>query len=260
MAKEVDQTGPSVGRPTLCTPEAVEGYCKGLRLHLPQHLCATLAGVSADTVQIWFKRGADGEEPYASFVRRAAQTKAHMAGRLTRRIARAGQSPREWRASLALFDRMYLDAPPIQMPLGPLPVPVPGSNTDGITTAEDLTDPERMALNRIQRIQGALAAAQGAHSHVAASQLGRDLDKAVGELAELRKAARTSPADQDEETFLELLAGAAEQMPELHIRCIVDAYCRRHRVALIRDHRWKRDESGQWYLEEDQDQIETEGA
>lgn len=251
MSSDLPQTAPSYGRPTLCNEETTRLYCKAVRKHLPQHLCAAYAGVSADAVQAWVRKGIAGEEPYATFAWKVAQTKARMAGVLTGRISQASRNPREWRAAMALLQKMYLDVPLVELPAGALV-----STNPDVITAGDLSDPERVLLARIERIQGALTAAQGARSHMASSQLSRDLDRAVAELAELRKAAQTSPADQDEQTFLELLSGAAEQMPEDHLRVLVDTYCRRHRVTLVRDPRWQRDESGEWFLA-DEDDIET---
>jgi hypothetical protein len=248
VADDPDQNRDSTpGRPTLCTPEVIEAYCKGVRQHLPQHLCAAAAGVSADAVQSWARRGAAGEEPYATFVVEVGRAKAKAAALLTGRISKASKRPTEWRAALALLKQAHLGAPLASTPTGP---GGPGAGEGGGSGALEL-DAEQRAIGRIRRLETQLALAQSSASHVAALHLSRDLDKALEDLERIRQAKQVSPADQDEETFLELLGGQAEAMPEAHLRVLADAWCRRHRVRFVRDERWKRDESGEWYFEED---------
>jgi hypothetical protein len=235
------------GRPTLCTAETTEAYCKAVRRHLPQHLCAANAGVSADAVQSWFKRGARGEEPYATFVVEVGKAKAKAAGKLTSRIDKASKDPKEWRAAAHLLKQAHLSAP---LPTAPT---VGGTGGEGESStalgeAAELDEEQRVTA-RIRRLETQLALAQGT-SQVAALHLSRDLDEALDKLAQIRRAKQVRPEDQDEETFLELLGGQAEAMPEPHLRVLADAWCRRHRVRFVRDERWKRDESGEWYFDE----------
>lgn len=236
----------SVGRPTKCTPEVVAAYCEGIKKHLPPELAAAYAGLSPKTVENWMRLALKGEEPYATFAAEAAHTRAEAAATLVKSIESAATSdPRYWRANAWLLEHIYSGN-------HSLPVLQSGDNRPDPTVidAADL-EPERLIMARIGRISDDLERARLDGSHGPALQLSRDLDKAMAELAAARRAKQVGPLDQDEETFLQLLTGSAEAMPEAHLRVFVDVYCARHRAALTRDPRWKRDENGEWYLEED---------
>lgn len=214
---------------TKLTPSVAERYLAAVRQKLPAYMCAAAAGLNKETVTDWKKRALEGEEPFASFWARVEEERARGAKVLLNRIARASKDPKNWKAAVWLLERCY------QVEEGggrEAAQPQAGDNRHVIDAGE--LDPERLLLERIERTRASLSSAQADGSHVAAMQLSRELDRALGELQELRRA-KSDPIQKDEATFLSDLAAAAEQMPHAHLQVFVDEYLRRHRCKVVPD-------------------------
>lgn len=214
---------------TKLTPALTERYLEAVKQRLPLYLCAAAAGVTRETVIEWRKRAAEGEEPFASFWAKVEAERARGAKVLLGRVSRASKDPKNWKAAVWLLERCYQ---PYEDSSTGSSVPQVGENRHVIDAGE--LDPERLLLERIDRTRSSLASAQADGSHVAAMQLSRELDRALGELQELRRS-KSDPAHKDEASFVADLAAAAELMPHSHLQVFVDEYLRRHRCKVVPD-------------------------
>lgn len=216
---------------TKLTSEVRERYCEAVRLHLPAYLCAQYAGVSRDALHDWKQRARDGEEPFATFFREIAAARAEKARVLLGRISRASRDPKQWKAAVWLLEHIYSeDAEPVAL----LAQPGDGNRPDRHVIDATELDPEALVTEKIARIRESLARAQQDGSHVAVMHLNRELDKAIAELAALRKG-RNDPTTKDEASFLADLEAAAESMPHAHLQVFVDVYLKRHRCKVVPD-------------------------
>lgn len=63
------------GRPTICTPAVIEAFADAYSRGHGIERAAVLVGIHEDTVQSWWRKGADGTEPYATFVRESMRAR-----------------------------------------------------------------------------------------------------------------------------------------------------------------------------------------
>lgn len=64
------------GRPTSCTDEVVQAVVRAVERGLSLRAAAAAAGVSRESLTNWNRRGATGEEPYATFLRLVTRARA----------------------------------------------------------------------------------------------------------------------------------------------------------------------------------------
>jgi hypothetical protein len=96
------------GRPTICTPGMIDEVCRHLEQGCSIRTTCKIVGVSMETWSNWQHRGADGEEPFATFVERTTKATGAGIGSLVTVMHKAAQSG-DWRAAQALLDRMHPD-------------------------------------------------------------------------------------------------------------------------------------------------------
>ena len=95
--------GTKIGRPTKCTPEVTERICAEVARGMPKKYAAALAGVDYSQVNDWEKRGAEGEEPFATFARALGDARAtHIAMRL--QAIDSGEG--DWKRQAWLLERL----------------------------------------------------------------------------------------------------------------------------------------------------------
>lgn len=83
------------GRPSLCTPQAIEAIVAHLETGGGLRSAHTAAGVSNCAVFEWMARGRAGDEPYAELVRRVEGTRAAVKERLRARLLELAESDDE---------------------------------------------------------------------------------------------------------------------------------------------------------------------
>lgn len=82
-----------MGRPTKCTPAVRKAYCLAIIDGLSYESAAAEAGVfSESTILEWRERGANGEEPFASFARDEKKAKASWERKRLKAMDEAGQN------------------------------------------------------------------------------------------------------------------------------------------------------------------------
>lgn len=91
------------GRPTKCTPEVTEIICSEIAKGIPKKFACVKAGVDYTRMVEWEKRGAEGEEPFATFARACAKARhAHVAMRLEAIESGGG----DWKRQAWLLERL----------------------------------------------------------------------------------------------------------------------------------------------------------
>lgn len=96
------------GRPSECTPEAIEKFCAARRDGLPLDDCAILAGVGLGTHKDWFRRGRNYEEPYYTFCAEVKKAEAQFKQERINLIkASHDGDPKNWVASMTLLERLF---------------------------------------------------------------------------------------------------------------------------------------------------------
>lgn len=81
-----------VGRPTSCTEDVVQAVVRAVERGLSLRAAAAAAGVSKESVLNWKKRGASGEEPFASFLHRVTRARAAAEERMAAVVEQAAAS------------------------------------------------------------------------------------------------------------------------------------------------------------------------
>lgn len=104
-----DSTPGTPGRHTLCTPERTAIICEALEGGAYLATAAALAGLHPDTVYKWLKRGAEGEEPYATFASAVESAQATGEKRLLDLIRAAAAEPKHWQAAAWMLERKFPD-------------------------------------------------------------------------------------------------------------------------------------------------------
>jgi hypothetical protein len=93
------------GRPIECTEAMAVEVCSWLAKGCSIKATCKIVGIPQETFFNWRKRGADGEEPFASFSERVTRAIGDgLAGRVSN-IAGAG----DWRADAWMLERMHPD-------------------------------------------------------------------------------------------------------------------------------------------------------
>lgn len=95
-----------MGRTTMLDDVTAQRIVEAVKLGAPWYLAAQAGGVAASTLRQWKAKGADGQEPYASFVARLKGAEAEGAAealRVVREAARGGT----WQAAAWLLERRY---------------------------------------------------------------------------------------------------------------------------------------------------------
>jgi hypothetical protein len=95
-----------MGRPTKLDDLTAQRIFDGARLGLPQYLVARGAGVSPVALRTWKRRGAAGEEPYASFLARLKSAEAEGAAEAMRAVREAARGG-SWQAAAWILERRY---------------------------------------------------------------------------------------------------------------------------------------------------------
>lgn len=95
-----------MGRPTKLNDLTAQRILDGARLGLPQYLVARGAGVSPVALRTWKRRGATGEEPYASFLVRLKSAEAEGAAEAMKAIREAARGG-SWQAAAWILERRY---------------------------------------------------------------------------------------------------------------------------------------------------------
>ena len=88
---------------TIMSREKVESILLALQVGAFRSTAARWAGVNADTLSDWIKKGQQGIEPYAGFIGAIAKMEATSEIRATRALATSG----DWRAVLAFLERRH---------------------------------------------------------------------------------------------------------------------------------------------------------
>lgn len=83
-----------VGRPTECTPEAMEEFCRCISIGMTVKGAAALAGFAYSLVHNWLERGEANEEPFAEFSRQYRRAQATAEEFHTRSLTVAASVPR----------------------------------------------------------------------------------------------------------------------------------------------------------------------
>lgn len=248
---------------TKLTPEVVDALAAAVERGLGTELAAAASGVSSNAVRLWLDRARRGdggiyeallERMNEAVARRSVQLQeviaAHAAPRPERR-SKSGRvlspaAPGNFRAAVYLLERLdpkvsrgvlgeILEGPVVEGPAAPLPDVI-----DAEPIGADASD-EEVLLDRVRRYRRQIGRAEAAGDHGAVATLTRQERIASDQLRELRRASgRTTsdegvedPAKLDEGAFLDQLRGAAEAMPEAHLRAVVDVWLARHRLRLV---------------------------
>jgi len=104
----VDATGRprGGGKPTLCVPEGYEPLLGLLRMGMYVQQACGMVGIAKGTIYDWLKRGAVGEEPYATFA--SAYEKAAAQAEMTALAdIRAGKN--NWQSRAWFLERRFRD-------------------------------------------------------------------------------------------------------------------------------------------------------
>lgn len=99
------ETSRRTGRPLKLTPHVVKTVCQMVRDGNYLKIACAAAGISADTLEAWRKRGNNGEEPYADFARQLAA--AELAAETTLVKIWHDAAPEDWRAARDLLARRF---------------------------------------------------------------------------------------------------------------------------------------------------------
>jgi len=92
-----------IGRPTKCTPETTAIICAEIARGIPKKFACVKAGVSYQQMMEWEKRGADGEEPFLTFAREAANARA---AHISMRLEAIETGTGDWKRQAWLLERL----------------------------------------------------------------------------------------------------------------------------------------------------------
>lgn len=95
---------PKTGRPTDCTPDAVEAICEALKRGNYLETAATLAGISERSLYAWMSMGKRGEEPYAAFLQAVKHAQAVAEDTL---VTELRARPEQWQALATILERRF---------------------------------------------------------------------------------------------------------------------------------------------------------
>lgn len=99
-----------MGRPTKLTPQRQEAILRLLRSGITIETACGAAGIGSSTYRVWMAKGAEGREPYATFMAAATRARDEQESYLAGIIARAAVPdedghPGDWRAAAWLLER-----------------------------------------------------------------------------------------------------------------------------------------------------------
>jgi hypothetical protein len=95
-----------MGRPTKLTEQTKQILLDSIAAGMPYKLACLRAGISEDTLVAWRKKGAEGREPYASFVRELQTAEGDAVFMRLQHIEGAAMNG-QWQASAWLLERRY---------------------------------------------------------------------------------------------------------------------------------------------------------
>ncbi|MGC2303522.1 hypothetical protein [Candidatus Binatus sp.] len=98
-------TVPSKGQPIKLTAKVSQVICDAVRVGSYFSVACRAAGISMDTFARWKKRGAAGEEPFATFLQDLQQAQDDHELAAVKAIHAAGAD--DWRAHLAILERRH---------------------------------------------------------------------------------------------------------------------------------------------------------
>ena len=97
----------AVGRPTKLTPDLQAAVCRHLASGCYVCTACELVGISEKTLSNWKQRGADGEEPFVSFVQALKEAEAKAEERAVLLVQAA--MPNDWKAAMTWLERKFPD-------------------------------------------------------------------------------------------------------------------------------------------------------
>ena len=108
VVPEVDDDEPGkVGPPIKLTPSVQKTVCDMVRAGNYLKVACAAAGISADSLSRWRKKGAAGEEPFATFLLELQQAELDCESALVKKWHDA--APDDWRAARDLLARRFPD-------------------------------------------------------------------------------------------------------------------------------------------------------
>lgn len=253
--------------PTKLTPQIVEVLAQAMRRGLGPELQAASAGVSSNAVRLWIERGRRGDGGvYGELVRQLDAARAARVDQLQSLILLHATPSRElrdadglvlsaarkgeWRAASYLLERIDPSGGgrgvlrELDELEGGRERPPDVIDAEPVLLSADASDVE-VQEERVRRYRRQIALAEAAGDLGAVASLTRRVERAEDTLRELRRAAAPAgsaevvpagdPAELVEEEFRRQLQGAAEGMPEAHLRIVVDVWLARHRLQLVRE-------------------------
>jgi hypothetical protein len=93
------------GRKTRCVPEVTDKILNLIRTGNYRETACAAAGVAPQVMREWLRRGATGEEPYATFSRQMDEAEAQAESRHVLTITSASKD--DWRAAAWILSRKY---------------------------------------------------------------------------------------------------------------------------------------------------------
>ena len=95
------------GQPTRCTPAVTKIVCDTVRKGNYLTVAAQAAGISTDALNDWKRRGAEGREPYKTFLAELMQADRDCEIALVSKVMAASDD--DWRAAAMILERKYPD-------------------------------------------------------------------------------------------------------------------------------------------------------
>lgn len=94
-----------MARPTLCTPDTIAAICAAVEKGHPDSWICDALGIAPETVMGWKRKGAAGDEPYATFLRDYSRAREARRSRLLSVVEDAAIVGGEYKAAMWLLER-----------------------------------------------------------------------------------------------------------------------------------------------------------
>jgi hypothetical protein len=96
-------------RSDIADPQMIEAFLDAVHDGNYQETACDLAGISQSALQNWMRRGQEGEEPFAAFMRAVKRASAYAEAVEMGKVRKAGEDPRFWAASMTYLERRHPD-------------------------------------------------------------------------------------------------------------------------------------------------------
>ena len=93
----------ATGRPTKCTPETIEQFCRMVSRGMPDGWAADALGIARSTVADWKVRGGNGEAPFSDFLEAYTRARHERRTVMLERVIEATET--DWKAAKWYLER-----------------------------------------------------------------------------------------------------------------------------------------------------------